>query len=288
MVTNYLLAQGLDINKKDNFGRTPLYYLLASFNGNILQSRVERYLSAGARVTIPREDPHFYYFDHGQARVCEILRYYMYILNYNPSIDYRGDAITDDIKQFFTNLLRSDRSDRFKWSNIILQFGNLTLSHIFSYFYCLVQDVCSDLGIELQLFHPENRSTALQLHIGRHVEILKFLISKGIDMNDLCSDSSNNFMDHCILNNNIESVEFLSSIGVRPKSMLCLLTEENNKISPKIKKLVKENCFNLSLKNMCRLKIHKSLNVDEAVKKVPRSIGEFIKFKNNQEHEEIS
>ena len=278
----------MDINKKDNFGRTPLYYLLASFNENTGFTPLKTYLLAGATLNIPSRDPYFYYFKQRPGNQHETIGRYMFVLATTPSIDYRSNAITDDIRELVKNLLQSDYSDRNKWSHIIWGFEELFIHYRritnvtdnFSYFYCLVQDVCSDLGIELQLFHPENMAFSLWMEISRHIEILKFLISKGIDMNDICL-GSNNLMDHCILNSNFDSVEFLTSIGVRPKGTLLLLTDGNSKISPRIKKLVKENCFKLSLKNMCRLKINKSLNVDEAVNKVPRSIREFIRFRTN-------
>ena len=342
----------MNINKKDNFGRTPLYYLLASFNDKIDTTRLQTFLLAGAKVSLPKGDIHFYYFDRRQDMVHmvpAIVCSYMYVLATTPSIDYRSDAITDDIREFVTNLLRSDYTDGRKWSFVMTGLGNFVASYnchsnvigIFSYFYCLVQDLCSNIGIEFQPFHYENCRTLFLMYMVHEVEILKFLISKGIDMRDTCLDGANNFMDQCINYGNFEAVEFLSSIGIRPKGTLNLRTNENSKIDPedenneinpekenseinpddengeiswedensevnpedvnsetdsvdenseigwedenieidpKIKKLVRETCFKLSLKNMCRLEINKSLNVDEAVKKVPCTIGEFIRF----------
>ena len=220
--------------------------------------------------------------------VADLFCNHMHIIATNPSIDYRKEGITDDIRNFVANILRCDNPDRKKWFYVLTGLEKLFVSDyynylngldIFSYFYCLIEDVCLDLGIEMQLFHPENRKAFfLLMAIVRSVEILKFLISKGVDMNGLCLDSSYNFLDHCIRYSNFETVEFLASIGIRPKGSLDLLTDENSGMDPKIKKIVKDTCSQLSLKNMCRLRINKSLKVDKAVKKVPRVIGDFIRF----------
>ena len=274
----------MDINEEDKFGRTPLYYLLASFNGNLTPRRLQIYLWATAELKLPREDPYFFYFRDDLSYEFNPIAIYIHVLERCLVFDYCDNNITSDIKVFVKDILQNSDSG-FKWSFIITALVDALLAiakysseiDVFSHFYCLVQDVCSDLDIKFQLFCYLKPDDYFLRGVFSQVEVLKFLISKGVDLNKIYFNESDNFLDLCIGCRVSESVKFLLSVGVRPKGTLNLLNDENSTINPEIKELVLSS-LKPTLKNMCRLKIHKSLNIDATVKIVPRSLGEFIRF----------
>ena len=288
-VASFLLSQGLDVNKMDKFGRTPLYYFLASFNSCVNSNILTVLLEAGAKLTVPREDTHFSYFGKRSTIYYRVL-IFIEVLVKSSNIACTDSVINDNMRLLVTPLLQSDvNPDEDKWCALLMIFDRVLnvglvskdeskVTSIFSYLYYLIHDICSDLGIRCELFIRECHEKIIFKSALKYVEVLKFLISKGVDMNKTCIEGQDNFLDYAIRTNNFESVKFLVRIGVRPKNALTLLTNENNQINSRVRKIVKETYSKLSLKNISRLMVNKSLNVDKTFKFVPREVGEFIRF----------
>ena len=275
---------GLDFSKPDKFGRTPLYYALVSHETMcyMLCHKIFRLIFSGATLNRPLADDHLY----SCPRFAIIIYIHSGILM-DEFFSYEDSNINDVIKCLITADLKENVSDDIKWSRYQKEIRRLVLYRAredvgierFKIFYGHVKQVCSEFGFKCKLLLKDSsQSRDFFQEICQNVEILKFLNSKGVALDKTCTADAN-YLDLAIRHLAFDSVVFLTSIGVRPSKLLSTLISENCSNSLKMKLLVEESCQTpASLQNLSRLRVNEFLNVENALKNVPQSIGEFIKF----------
>ena len=286
--------QGMDVNKKDKFGRTPLYYFLATFNNNYCPEQLQTLFLSGAKLTIPLGDAYFHHFQ-SEIFIVSKINIALFAMAAWPNIDYSDGDMYVHLKRLVAKLLQNDVE---KWSVFIMilidgdglrtyscynDYSTSEFKYVLYYLYNIFEDICSDLGNKCEMLLDVSRKKHLLKNILNSVVVLKFFLLKGVDMEETSIEAPDNFLDFAIRFGFLKAVEFLVSIGVRPKNTFNLLTDLSSLINLQIRQIVNDTRFQLSLKNMCRLRINKSLNVNEAAKLVPSKVEKFIKFENEKD-----
>ena len=285
-VTKYLISQGLEVNKKDKFGRTPLYYALASYPHFFSPDKVKSLLLAGAKIELPKENFHFQNFYEklytSREKVMDVIDVMLETLDVNAFEKNSKDIL----KLLMTSWLQRDKYDKNIWLRIQsllqhiydLRIREAEALHIFTFLHRLLQNICSDLGIKYKLLDKKNRRNFPYFKdIFTNVELLKYLAIKGVALDVNCRPGLSSYLNFAIKYDNFESVSFFLSIGAKPKkSTLKKITS----IDPRIKQLVeKSNKSVTSLQNIARLKIYESLDVEDCIKKAPHTVDDFIAFR---------
>ena len=270
----------MDINKKDKFGKTPLYYYYV--NDGFHYDKIYPLLLAGAKLDCAEED--FYLPENAVDHVNTIVR----VLQFSTTRSHHESDIKLLLRYFLTPLLEYAELDDREWISLHSILCNVyrfkgdpdeifvdKAVEIFSFLYNLIEDICSDLGIECKLLSEHTGNTFFSECICNHVDVLKFLKSKGVALDvDCCLGAS--YLDFAVTSGNVESVLFLLSVGARPTKTLFSLLDENSLIDSEIKQLIQTP---LSLINICRITlINNPLIVIKYEKLLPPVIVGFIKY----------
>ena len=255
---------------------------MASPNNRFKYDKIISFLLAEAKLGLSQEDdPNLYWphFDNIHS-VIDVLLF--------STISYHDEDIKNIMRLSLTGWLQDDLPDDEKWGkiNAILEYicsNNFVDKEpedwdIFFFLYNMVEEVSSDHGIKCNLLQNEHLTHVFFDKACKNVEVLKFLLSKGVSMDEECISGSN-FLDIAAESGHSESVTYLLSIGVRPKNSLRSLSEQNSCYNSKVKQLIEEEGRTpASLRNICRLRVNKSLNVEKASEILPRSIRDFVNF----------
>ena len=270
------------MNKGDKFGRTPLYYALASKNKFKKRPTIRSLLIDGATLgPLPETDT-------GPLRPTLASFLDVFDCFKSAPISCNSSDMKKIIKFLVIAVLKQNMEDRQKWRIFQTVLDDIWLPvHggiedpviLFKCFFLVVEEVCSEMGIENKVLHPSTWALKVACaEVVKHFHLLKFLFVRRTSLTEDCLPNVN-FLDLAIKAGNMRSVEFLVSIGARPKETLGALGGQDGPIDPAVKAFVNKSRLSpLSLQNLCRLNINKSLNVENIVKICHSHVGRFIKY----------
>ena len=233
------------MNKTDKKGRSPLY--LALKYGPSLNYAVTCLLKAGAKLVIPEEN---YPFRHS----IPILKKFLKIVNLRGKEDtsYDVKSTTDDaLKTLLTAIFQCPFHDKCLWDalgDVMVMCSEFKDEQdkikvdFFTTVFCAIEEVCTELGKECKLSsRHEPMDTIFLTAIRAHcVDLMKFLISKGVSTDRTAIEPFANYLDLAVECNSFESVAFFVSIGIKPSNSLTGILSylKDNIIDPKIVELV--------------------------------------------------
>ena len=266
---DFLISEGLDVNKKDNNGRTPLFYLLSCYDPTEFSNdRIESFLSAGGTLVIPEGDEDFCSID-GSQRMTLMTRYVLAL----ETINIHAMNVKDAFECLMSAQLRHN-----EYADLVI---DLYLEGIYKSYerfprarevymllFLLTEKICFELDISRP--HPHT-------HFIDHIDTMKFMISGAHDMGGNIIENLMNYLGFSVFYRLHKSMEYLLPV-LKPDHVNQIM--EAMSLDAKAQEIVdKWRRTPMSLKNKCRLKIHESFNIDAAVERVPKSLQDFIKFK---------
>ena len=201
-ITRFLLDEDVDVNKRDRFGKTPMYYALGSFNERATKDKIWPLLKAGAKLDIPENDTTFHHWLPCYSKIRCITEL---ILQKYPAINCSYSYICDAMKTLLTGWLRSNRPEEDKW--LYLQ---LTLKHICDYFYVntesyqllnlfyhLLRSISINLNIECKLLACDYSEFNLLEKVFSCAEVCDFFRLKRIKNDGVPKEAAEKYMQHC-------------------------------------------------------------------------------------------
>ena len=195
------------------------------------------------------------------------------------------DVVTTLVASHFENNgsshLKWNILQNFVYENCVYEIDSNLHTDIFMFFNNIVRNVCSKLNIEFKLFHktPRGYDIFREIFSKGRIQEMKYFITQGISMDDTSSEQFNYF-DYVIESGSLDAVWFMLSIGARPKKYNAAIFNKDSILEPSMRALLKQKCSNPpSLKNICRLKVNESLNVDRVENLCPRTLFQFLKLK---------
>ena len=271
-----LIGHGLNISKEDNFGRTPLYYALASTpydtENNNKHIDIKSLINSGAKLKKPKGNHHFHPSFTNFCAVADCIS--------NDGCNFFDPENFEMLTCLVKSFLQQDINENEKWVEIHKKLGSFCMwnndGQDIINLYQIIEISSSDLGIRCKLPQSGTLKDFNQNGCRNYIPIntLKFLLGKGYPLD---KTHMVDCLHYALKHGHEEEVSFLLSIGIKPKKTAEELKSAN--VNKDLKLKVEDARKNpSSLENICRLQIHNSLNIENAVKKVPEMIGELIKF----------
>ena len=236
-------------------------------------------LLAGAKLDAPQEDVYFFhnFSDHLESVIL--------VLIFSSRSQEESDMQLI-LKCLITLFLEEDVPVQMKWRDIHSTLWSI-LTHscghnrdtvrksieVFKSVFTLIESVCEDLGIVCLLLCKQISFHHFFETICDHVDILRFLESKGFPLDENCTADAN-YLEFAMRIENIQSVSYLLSVGAKPQQNSDAL-DENSDIQPALKQMVQTP---VTLQSLCRLTINKSLNFKNSEKVLPRHIVKYINY----------